>query len=213
MNLNDRLFGLVTIRTGDLTPADFRELREANSVACDIETSGLNFTTDSIGTVQLADDRGRTWIVQINDEIPEYLSLLMSLKSVRKVFHYAPFDLGFMREKWSVRAQNVACTKVAHRVLFPEAESHSLQFLLASLMQIEISKESSIRVSDWLVDNLSEQQVEYAVRDVAYLIPLLHLLMEMAAKKGLSRVLDNSFAYLPTRIETERLNAGDVFAY
>ena len=61
--------------------------------------------------------------------------------------------------------------------------------------------------------DLSDAQIEYAFNDVKFLIPLLNNLMEIAEKRGLRRVLEQSFDYLPTRIETVRLGAGDVFAY
>lgn len=201
------------VRFGDLNADDFRLLREVSRIACDIETTGLDPTKDSIGTVQIANDRGDSWLVKVTDQTPDYLISLMELKFVQKIFHYAPFDLGFMQEKWGARAQNVACTKAAHRILFPDAKSHSLQFLLEQYLDVRIEKSQNIRLSDWTAPDLSEEQITYAVKDVLFLGPLLDFLFEIAQQRGLSRVLEQSFDYLPTRVETDRLGAGDVFSY
>mgnify|MGYP006194651211 CR=1 FL=1 len=39
------------------------------------------------------------------------------LVQVQKVFHHAPFDLRFMVAQWNVTPRNIACTKVASKML------------------------------------------------------------------------------------------------
>lgn len=203
-----------TLRLGDLTPEDLERLRSGYAIACDIETSGLNFREDKIGTVQIADEHGNSWIVQISpDRRPDALSFLLADASTRKIFHFAPFDLAFMRSHWGIRAQNVACTKVLSRLVEPDAATHSLKDVVARELSIALPKDETIRRSDWNTKSLTPEQLAYAVADVAHLIDLYDVLMERATRHGVSRLAERTFDYLPVRVETEMLGLGDIFAY
>lgn len=202
------------LRRGDLTADDVDRLRGQFISAWDIETSGLDFRADRIGTVQIAGEDGATWIVQIDpSRRPDGLCFLLADASTRKLFHFAPFDLAFMRYHWGVRAQNVACTKLLDRLVHPEQDSHALKDVLRRELGVELPKPDAIRRSDWSVRELSPAQLTYAVADVQHLIGLYDVLMEKATRRGVSRVVEQSFDYLPVRVETEMLGLGDVFAY
>lgn len=204
----------IELLVGDLHTDAFRSLRAAKIIACDIETSGLDPATERIGTVQVASATGPIYVVKVaHGEIPYHLASLMESSEVTKVFHFAPFDLAFMAGEWAVRAQNVACTKVMSRIIAGSRKSdHSLRGLLKRELDVEIDK-SDVRVSDWTSDSLTPEQIKYAASDVAYLLPLYERLFDHAVKKGVARLVLESFAYLPTRAETDRRGVGDAFAY
>lgn len=200
-------------RRGDLTSLDAEKLLTGGMTAWDIETSGLNYRSADIGTVQIANEHGEAWIVQIQEGVrPTRIVRILEDQSVKKVFHFAPFDLGFMRYHWEVRAANVACTKILDRLVAPE-RSHSLRDIVQRELGVSLSKDPHIRVSDWAVENLSQDQVAYAIGDVQHLLRLYEILLERTRQKKLEGVAQRSFAYLPTRVETELMGIDDLFAY
>lgn len=185
----------------------------AQSIAWDIETSGLDWNLDAIGTCQLAVG-GELAIVQITrDHTPRRLARLLAERSVRKVFHHAPFDLRFMSNKWRVIPANVACTKIASKILHPELDSpeHSLLSVLDRTLGVTISKDQ--RLSDWRASELTEAQLAYAANDVRYLNALLTVQLSEAYERGLEDDVERSFAYLPTRVALDLRGVGDVYAY
>lgn len=188
-------------------------IRRHGQVGWDIETSGLDWRADSIGTCQLAVDDEVVVVKLTEGRIPRNLSQLLEDPGVQKVFHHAPFDLRFMTHQWKVLPQNLACTKVASKILEPslQNEAHSLKPLLERHLGVLISKAE--QRSDWTRKVLSESQLQYAASDARYLIPLLETLDGRCRRLGLGRVLDDSFAYLPTRVVLDLRGAGDVFAY
>lgn len=203
----------VTVVDGDVS-ADFEwAVRDARIVAWDIETSGLDWRLDRIATCQLHIPGQATQIVRVNGHPPERLRELLMSERIQKVFHHAPFDLRFMRHQWKASARNVACTKILSKLLRPDVDSreHSLKPTLERFLQITLDK--SQQVSDWFSPTLTEAQVEYAVRDVKFLVPLLSKLMEEARASGLADVAERTFDYVPTRVETDLRGCGDVFAY
>jgi ribonuclease D len=188
-------------------------LHEVPRVAWDIETSGLDWRTDRIGTCQLYAPEVGTLIVQVNGKQPTRLGALLADPGVLKVFHHGPFDLRFMTWHWKVPAASVACTKIASKLLEPNApnEAHSLQALLDRHLGVYISKAE--RISDWLADNLSDAQLTYAAADVTHLLPLLDSLAKELANAGLSDLYAQCTKFLPARVRLEIGGYPDVFAY
>lgn len=202
-----------SVRTvaGDVT-ADFeRAVRREGLVAWDIETSGLDWRLDRIGTCQLHTPSAGTLIVKINGHVPDRLRDLLGSSHVTKVFHHAPFDLRFMSHQWKVVARNVACTKILSKIVRPGVDNadHSLKPALARYLGVEIDKGQ--QRSDWLQTDLSDAQKAYAAGDVQFLIPLLHALQEGARGSGVADIVDKTFEYIPVRVETDIRGCGDVF--
>lgn len=207
--------GLPQVARGDLSQEMFLELASAAAIAWDVETSGLDWRTDRIGTCQLQSASGTSVLVQVVDgEVPERLRALLSDPNVLKVFHHAPFDLRFMTTQWKTHAVSVACTKVASKLLAPDAEpaEHSLKALLATHLGVQLEK-GVVRTSDWTARELTEDQLRYAAADVRDLLRLYDLLTNRMRGHGLMSLYESCLAFLPTRVELEVGGWPDVFAY
>ena len=203
----------VILLRGDLRKELADLFHEATMQAWDIETSGLDWRVDRIGTCQLHADHVASVVVKFNDHFPERLLGILADSQVTKVFHHAPFDLSFITSHWKARARNVADTKIASKLLEPKAPNseHSLKALLARHLQIEISKDQ--QVSDWLAPELTAEQLAYAVSDVAYLLPLLERLESKLREAGLTDLFRQCLAFLPTRVALEVGGYPDVFSH
>jgi ribonuclease D len=189
-------------------------LLQVDTVAWDIETTGLNWRTESIATCQLHAPGVGTLIVQLRGEAPPVrLCRLLADVRVKKIFHHAPFDLRFMHHWWKVIPSNIVCTKVASRLLDPfgEASAHTLRSLLGRVLGVEISKEQ--RLSDWRAPDLSPAQLAYAAADVEYLIPLRDELCSRLASSGLIEIFADCCAFLPAHVQLQVREWPDVFAH
>ncbi|MBB5164946.1 hypothetical protein [Mycobacterium sp. AZCC_0083] len=209
---------MISTREVDLVEGDVSSdfewaVRDAAIVAWDIETSGLDWRLDRIGTCQLHVPDVGTQVIRMNGHQPERLRELLMSEHVRKVFHHAPFDLRFMRHHWKANAQSVACTKVLSKIVRPAAsnEEHSLKPTLERFLGVVLDKTQ--QTSNWLSTAFTPEQLAYAVRDVEFLIPLLDTLMNEARANGVADIAERTFEYLPTRVETDIRGCGDVFAY
>lgn len=197
----------------DLDESLLTRLRGSRYVAWDIETSGLDWSTDRIGTCQLhADDVG-TVVVKCDGSVPDLLASLLGDPEVVKVFHHAPFDLRFMSSQWKVTPASVVCTKIASKLLRPHVprEAHTLQNLLRGCLDVKISKAE--RTSDWLAPHLTAEQLTYAAGDVQHLIPLYRALRRELRAAGLAGLYDRCLAHLPTRVELDLGHFEDVYSY
>jgi ribonuclease D len=198
---------------GDLSEVNAVAMRKSSCVAWDIETTGLDWSAEKIATCQLHSKTAGTVIVRGIFDVPQRLRVLLTDSTVLKVFHHAPFDLRFMSTHWDARPVQVACTKVASRLLDPglPSEEHSLKRLLSRYLGIEIDK--SERLSNWMASELTDRQLAYAAADVEYLIPLLTVLNKELRSKGLYDIYRSCCEFLPTRVALEVGCWPDVFAY
>lgn len=203
----------ITMSVGDLDSHALEALLGVDRIAWDIETTGLDWRVDRIGTCQLSALGLGTFLVALDGRYPKNLVELLADPTVLKVFHHAPFDLRFMSHHWSVRPANIKCSKVASRLLGPKlpASDHSLKSLLAKYLDVELDK--SERLSDWTSGSLSMSQMAYAANDVRYLLPLLELLEKDLAAAGLLDLYVECCSFLPARVRLETGGWPDVFAY
>ena len=197
---------------GDIDDAFYSRAASAKRVAWDIETSGLDWRTDTIGTCQIAVGESVA-VVQLDRRPPHRLQALLENRDVIKVFHHAPFDLRFMVNHWRVKPASIACTKVASKILDPSLNSgeHSLKPVLSRELGIDVDK--SLQASDWTHAHLTVDQLAYAATDVVFLERLLDHQVERASRAGLQTLLQDCFDFLPTRAQLDIRGSSDVFSY
>lgn len=202
----------IYVEHGDLNEIQFKNALHAESVAWDIETSGLDWISDRIGTCQINIPDYATVIVKV-DARPGHLVHLIEDPSVVKVFHHAPFDVRFMMAQWQVRPANIACTKIASKLLRPQADptEHSLAALTLRLLGKRLDKRE--RTSDWLAEELTEEQLAYAAADVTDLLRLWQALCDDIAQQGLGEFYLRCLDHVPTRAELDIRGCPDLYAY
>lgn len=195
----------VTIVDEDLTDGFMFAI--GDTVAVDIETSGLDPKTDKIATVQVYVPGGDIEIVRIHceQEIPRNLGNVIENHQIAKIFHYAPFDLSFIMHHMHLMPRNIKDTRVLATILDPhrekfwnpsrQAHDHGLAALVYHYYGVELDK--SIAVSNWFGD-LEPKQIEYAARDVIYLPDLVNKL-NSELRPHQRELAELSFQWIPAK--------------
>ncbi len=201
----------IKLHRGDL-PADF----EAGlSIAIDTETMGLRPARDKLCVVQISTGDGNAHIIQMDRSTyaaPRLKALLADAK-VKKLFHFARFDIATLKLHLGVDTQNIYCTKIASRLTRTYTDRHGLKDLVRELLGIELDKQQ--QSSDWGAHVLTEQQKKYAGQDVLYLHELKARLDQMLEREGRVQIAQACFDFLPTRAALDLLGwpEEDVFAH
>jgi ribonuclease D len=78
---------------------------------------------------------------------------------------------------------------------------------------IELSKEE--QTSDWGAPTLTQQQCNYALKDVIYLHPIQERLDTMLAREGRTALAQACFDFIPHRAALDRLvhDGFDIFSH
>lgn len=173
------------------------------AVAIDTEAMGLNNKRDKLCLVQLSSGDGNAHLVQLdrkNYNAPNLKALLEDIK-IEKIFHFARFDVAILYHYLGVWTKPIYCTKIASRLARTYSDSHGLKDLCQELLNIKISKQQ--QSSDWGVDDLSKDQIQYAASDVFHLHKLKEILNIMLIREGRSELAQKCFDFLPSRAELD----------
>ncbi len=201
----------IKLHRGDL-PADFEA---GASIAIDTETMGLRPARDKLCVVQISTGDGNAHIIQMDRSTyaAPCLKALLADAKVKKLFHFARFDIATLKLHLGVDTQNIYCTKIASRLTRTYTDRHGLKDLVRELLGIELDKQQ--QSSDWGAHVLTEQQKKYAGQDVLYLHELKARLDQMLEREGRTQIAQACFDFLPTRAALDLLGwpEEDVFAH
>lgn len=200
--------------TGDLPEELVPELLKDGVVGIDTETTGLDWQKETLALVQVVFPRLRkVYLIRPGDEPPRRVKAILEADRWVKVFHYAMFDLSFLCARWEMTPTQIRCTKIASKLLFPERNRHSLAGLLEEHLEVTLDKDPSIRVSDWMTESISEEQLRYAALDAVYLPALYDKMSTSLQKAGRTSLATRSFAFIPSQLEAQFLGIQDLFGY
>ena len=117
--------GRLSVTRGDL-PDEFADaFSRSPRVAWDVETSGLDWRQDRLGTCQMFADEVGVVVVSLAEAVPGRLAELLENPAVEKVFHHAPFDLRFMSHEWGARQGDSRITYGSHVVTVSKRSDHA----------------------------------------------------------------------------------------
>lgn len=152
----------------------------------DIETTGFNFLSDRILSVQLATDTNDQYVfVFEDDKWPELLSIINRAKML--VGHNIRFDLKFLMRYGYELGTPIYDTMLCEQVL---TNGTNLRAGLDAVVQryCQVRLEKSVRKQFMLGMKLTPQQIKYAADDVKYLKPVMTAQRTALAENNLSEV-------------------------
>lgn len=190
----------IHLHQGDLPPdVDFGDM-----VAVDTETMGLDHRRDRLCLIQLSSGNGIVHLVQF---VPERLGgrgydspnlkALLTNPGVRKLFHFARFDLAALHGAFGIDVAPALCTKIAAKLVRTFTDRHGLKDLCRELLGVDISKQQ--QTSDWGAANLSPEQQAYAASDVLHLHALWEKLRALLIREDRLELAEACFRFLPAR--------------
>lgn len=202
---------VIEVHYGDLP----KDIDFGHSVAVDTEAQGLHPRRDRLCVVQLSagDDTAHLVHFPKAEYAAPNLKAVLADKKIVKIFHFARFDIGIIRQYLGVMATPIYCTKIASRLVRTYTDRHGLKDLCKELLGVELSKEQ--QSSDWAAETLSPEQVRYAAADVLHLHALKNRLDAMLAREGRGPLAESCFQFLPVRAELDRAGYenDDVFSH
>ena len=199
-------------KENDISKEEKKFFVESGYVCIDTETTGLDYLSDELCTIQLFCN-GCSIIIRYNNSL-DYTNLkeVLYSKEVLKIFHNAVFDVSFLMENLNMNGfGELVCTKIASKIVNGLEHNNSLKPLLKEYLDVDIDK--SEQLSDWSKETLTERQKQYAVNDVQYLYSLWEKLKKDLVNKGLEEVAINCFRFIPYYKKTTDLGIENIFKY
>ena len=179
----------------------------ADEIGVDTETTGLNLSRDRLCLIQIGISRNECHLVKFDksefQKEGKYKNLvnLLNNKKVKKIFHYARFDLAVIKRSLKINCENIFCTKIASKLVRTYTDRHGLKDLCKEILEIDLNK--SQQSSDWSASDLSKNQIKYASHDVIFLFDLKKKLHEMLKREDRLEISEKIFSFLQTRVELD----------
>ena len=191
-------------------PDDFKV---SNTIAIDCEMGGLNLNRDPLFLVQISSGNLDAHIVQLNREnyeAPKLLNILEDNK-IKKIFHYARADLGFLKNYLNANIGNIECTKIKSKLCRTYTDKHGLKDLIKEVIGIDVSKQ--FQSSDF-GGKLSEAQIKYCANDVVYLHKIHEELNKILIRENRFELYKDCLKFLKTRVDLDlALFKDDIWAH
>ena len=175
--------GVRLVRDGQELAALVAALRAGGRFALDTEFIPENRLHPELGLIQVAAPGVEAVVdpLAVKDLGP--LFALISDPRILKVVHSGKHDFDIFYRLASAVPANVFDTQIAAAVIGHGKKAQiALRTLVAGFMGRELSKQE--QMSNWLQRPLTVRQVEYAIADVRYLLPLRAKLRQRAKALG-----------------------------
>jgi DNA polymerase-1 len=174
-------------------------LGDAEIVALDLETTGLDPRRDRIRLLDLAvptiDGGAFAYLVDVFAVDPRPLFGVLAEKTI--LAHNAAYDVGMLTAVGFAPGK-VACTMLLSLLLDGPRKPkgyHSLEQMAARELGLTLDK--SHQADDWSVPELTAEQLAYAALDAAVLLPLHAKLMGKVKAAGMTQAADVEMRCLP----------------
>jgi DNA polymerase I len=183
---------------------EISSIEGAPTVGIDTETTGLDPHNDKLMLLQLAASQNHALVIEVGrlgNEALDRLRTLLQSNSV-KVFQNAKFDLKFLKMAGLEVMGPVFDTMLAAQLIHNGGpyQSRSLEALAEHYLGIKLDKTE--QRSDWS-RGFTKNQLEYAARDAAVLLPLRESLISRIREGNLIEVCRLEFECLYAVVEME----------
>jgi len=178
------------------------DLELGNRIAVDCEFMGLNFNRDKLCIVQISSGKSDAHIVQLdrkNYNAP-ILKKVLSEKNIKKIFHFARADVGFIKKYLGVEVKNLEDTKIQSKLARSYSDKHGLKDLIKEFAGVDISKQ--YQSSDF-GGELSSAQIKYCANDVLYLHKINDALNKILIREDRHDLYLDCLKFINTRVELD----------
>jgi|TARA_B100000287_G_scaffold360449_1_gene352866 ribonuclease D len=189
-------------------------LKFPEEVAIDTETTGLNLSRDRLCLMQIGFSRNECHIIKFDQQYlrkkkkSKNLESLLKNKQILKIFHFGRFDLAVIKKSFDINSPNVFCTKIASKLVRTYTDKHGLKDLCKELLDKDLNK--SQQSSDWSSEELTSNQIKYAINDVIFLFELKKILSLMLKREDRFEISTKLFDFLSTRIDLDLMGWNDI---
>jgi ribonuclease D len=149
-------------------------LEKEKVIAVDLEADSMYHFKEKVCLIQLATEKTSVVVDPLQIDNFSILKPLFYNPDIQKIFHGADYDVRSLYRDFKIKINNLFDTELACRFL--GIKETGLKAVLKTFFEINIEKK--YQKKDWSKRPLPEEMVEYASKDVIYLLPLAKILID-----------------------------------
>lgn len=184
----------VWVNSSHQIPGMIRDVKNSSMICLDTEYDSFRYFFDKLCLIQINTGEVTYLVDPLSNIDLSFLADVLSNPDVLKVIHAGDNDIRLLKRDYGFTFKNIFDTHRAASML--GCHYLALSALITQYLGIEFTKKKKIQRSQWDVRPLSEQQLEYAVQDTAYLSALYKVLENEISNKGLKEEADKHFEHI-----------------
>jgi ribonuclease D len=160
---------------------------EEKTIAVDLEADSMYHYREKVCLIQIASKKTNAVIDPIKIKDLSLINRLFSSGKIKKICHGADYDIRSLYRDFRIKVNNLFDTETACR--FIGIKETGLDAVLKRYFNVDINKK--YQKKNWSKRPLPKEMIDYAARDVIYLLSLGEILTkELVKMKRLSWVLE-----------------------
>lgn len=180
-----------------------KDLCSSSIICVDTEYDSFRYFRELLCLIQIEADTKTYLFDPFNDLDISFLGKIFAHPDTLKVMHAADNDIRIIKRNYGFEFNNIFDTHRAALIL--GCHYLSLSALIGRYLGIEFEKKKSMQRSQWENRPLTEEQLNYAVQDTAYLKELYYNLDEEIREKGLKERAQREFDSIAKVMWSEKL--------
>ena len=161
-------------------------------IGIDTEYDSLRYFREKLCLIQIKTEKN-TYLLDPLDRLDlSFLGKSFAEPSILKIMHAADNDIRLLKRDYGFEFRNLFDTQRVASILGDH--NLSLLKLVEKYLGIELKKKKKIQRSLWNTRPLTEEQLNYAIQDTAYLLALYQKLEGEIQQKGLDAEVARIFA-------------------
>ncbi|MCX7816942.1 MAG: ribonuclease D [Syntrophales bacterium] len=168
------------------------EITKHPAVGIDTEYDSFRYFREKLCLIQISTGEKTFIFDPLGDLDLSFLGDIFYKKGIVKVVHAGDNDIRYLKRDYNFKFTSIFDTYHAASIL--GYRNLSLERLVQEVLGYEIKKNRRIQRSRWDLRPLKHHQIEYAVQDTVFLLPLYERLSEILVEKKLFKKAQNVFA-------------------
>ena len=169
-----------------------KEIKTSPVLCIDTEYDSFRYFRDKLCLIQIKAEKKTYLFDPLNDLDISFLAEPFANSAILKILHAGDNDIRLLKRDYGFAFKNIFDTHRAAAIL--GCHYLSLSTLIGQYLGIDLEKKKKIQRSQWDKRPLTEEQLQYAVLDTAYLRPLYEKLVAEIYAKGLGKEALRAFA-------------------
>jgi len=182
--------GFIWVDDSDGLQTVIKEANRARIIAIDTEYDSFHYFREKLCLVQAKTPLGTYLLDPVSADLAPLANAFQN-KAILKIIHAGDNDLRILTRDYNFAFHNIFDTQRAAAIL----GSHhlSLASVITEYLGIELKKSKKMQRSQWDCRPLTTEQMEYAVEDIEYLIPLYQEMKKLLKERDLEKQAEKVF--------------------
>lgn len=180
-----------------------REMLKSSTLCIDTEYDSFRYFREKLCLIQIRAGQMTYLFDPLAPLDFSFLGTAFADPAVLKIFHAGDNDIRLLRRDYGFTFRHIFDTQRAASML--GSQYLALSTVIDQFLHIDLGKTKKMQRSQWDRRPLKDAQIQYAIRDTLFLLPLYEKLAEQLQESGITGKAEEGFAEMAAVVWQEKI--------